>query len=345
MGSDSVRDSGAPLRIVVLLAATVALGAVGSALPVPLVSESAGPTVDVLGESDGRPVIATPSTAPNPPAGRLLLTTVSVTDDLNGLTAAKFWFDGDHRLVPRSSVYPPGLSYDELQNRNSSDFADSEVDAVAAALSLLRIPQDVSVHNLTDGSPAAGILRPGDLITRIDGQEIGSIESVRSILSQRLPGDVVTIEALRSGHPESVDIRLSEGSEIGSGVVGVTLSVRPRSSDQVEISLKGIGGPSAGLIFALGVFERLSPKSIIRGRDWSGTGVITPEGAVKPISGAEFKVAAARNAGAKYFLVPRENCSIAAGANVDGIQVLGVSDLKEAVSIISAPDLPPGNRC
>jgi len=108
-------------------------------------------------------------------------------------------------------------------------------------------------------------------------------------------------------------------------------SVEPRTGD-IRISLGDIGGPSAGLMFALSVVDKLTPGEITGGRFVAGTGTITQDGRVGPIGGIPFKMAAAKAAGATVFMVPADNCTEARSTAPSGLELIRVATLSDAIT-------------
>jgi Lon-like protease len=108
------------------------------------------------------------------------------------------------------------------------------------------------------------------------------------------------------------------------------------SDSSIKISLKNTGGPSGGLIFALGLTELLTPENILRGRKIAATGTITPEGRVGAIGGVEEKIIAARRAGVEIIFISRQNCD-EIPQKVEGVQVVAVTSLEEAYQELMKP--------
>jgi len=119
-------------------------------------------------------------------------------------------------------------------------------------------------------------------------------------------------------------------------IVGLSLEERAKFDVTVEIGLKDVGGPSAGLMFALGIIDKLGRESLTGGRAIAGTGEITAEGVVGPIGGIPQKMLGARESGATVFLVPADNCEEAKKARHDGLQLVKVGTLKEALDALKA---------
>ncbi|MHA6796476.1 YlbL family protein [Pseudonocardia bannensis] len=316
-----------------LLAAMLAL--LGVTLQVPLVALGPGPTFDTLGVIDGTEVVEIDGREVYPTTGRLNMTTVSVSDRLTALTALGFWIAGERRVVPRDSVFPPDKTDEQVQEENTLQFSASEVNAEVAAMSLLGVPTRVVVAEIVPDSPAAGVLQQGDELVTVAGRAVDTPTSVSDALSATTPGQRVTITYRRAGEQRDTDIVLGSSPDRAQGLLGVRPGAEPREGD-ITISLGDIGGPSAGLMFALAVVDKLTPGDLTGGAFVAGTGAITQQGVVQPIGGIPFKMRAARDAGATVFLVPAENCAEAAANAPDGLQLIKVADLQGAVSGLDA---------
>ena len=118
--------------------------------------------------------------------------------------------------------------------------------------------------------------------------------------------------------------------------MGVQITQEYKFPFQVTISVGDIGGPSAGMMFALGIIDKLSRLSLTSGRFIAGTGEITASGQVQPIGGIQQKMIGARNAGATIFLTPAANCADAKGAVPAGLRLVKVSTLNQAVTYLEA---------
>lgn len=313
----------------------VALGVLGTSLPVPLVALGPGPTYDTLGEVDGTQVVAVDGLTVYPTSGQLNMTTVSVTDRLTLFSAIGLWAAPDRRVVPRDQVFPPEKSDEQVQADNTAQFAASEADAEVAALAELGLPTRVVVGALVPDSPAAGSLEVGDEIVAVSGQAVATPIAVSDALAATTPGQSVTVTYRRAGEQRDAQVVLGASPDRPQGLLGVRPGIEPREGD-ITISLGDVGGPSAGLIFALAVVDKLTPGELTGGRFVAGTGTITPDGRVGPIGGIPFKMKAARDAGATAFLVPADNCAEAAANPQDGLTLVRVATLDEALAALDA---------
>jgi PDZ domain-containing protein len=321
---------------VVSVTLAMVLGVLGGVATVPYVALGPGPTFDTLGQVDGTTVVKIEGERTYPTTGQLNMTTVSVVDGVTLFGALGFWLSGRNALVPRDGIFPPEQTAEEAQQRNAALFQDSETSAEAAALRYLGYPSPV-VETVADDGAARNSLQPGDELVRIDGSAVGSTQEVLDALSGRASGERVEVAYRRGDLPgEVVTITLLPGPDPGRGYLGVTVTDHPDVDFEIMISLADVGGPSAGLIFAMSIVDKLTPGPLTGGRFVAGTGQITPTGEVQPIGGIPFKMLEAKEAGAAVFLVPAENCAEAAGNAPEGLRLVKVASLDDAVRGLTA---------
>lgn len=322
----------------------VALAAVMStpAVTVPFASEGPGPLFDVLGEVEGETAVEVSGGDPDPSEGRLDMTTVAISHNLSLLQVMGMWADPGQVIVPIESVFPPGVSQDEVQERNALMFTDSEANATAAALSQLGLPIEVAVAMIAEDAAAAGVLEEGDVLRSFNGQAIDRPETLQRLVSERPPGERVTMDVVRDGEEESVAVELGEHpDDAGTAFLGIGMSAQPAGDVNVEYNVSGIGGPSAGLILSLAVIDKLSPGDLTEGRHIAGTGSIDGSGAVGAIGGITHKISAAREGGADMFLVPADNCAEALTAEAGDMPLIRVETLDDAVEALADPAAAP----
>ena len=325
-----------PSRISTLLSGgmlAAALVVLAVAVPVPLVALGPGPTFNTLADVDGQPVITVNGMQTYPTSGNLNMTTVSVTDRLTLAGALGYWASPGAQVVPRSAVYEPGKTDEQVQEKNAQDFANSEIDAESAAVRELGLPSVPAVADVVAGSAADGKLRTGDRLVSINGTPVASPDAVNAVLQATKPGDAATVAFTRDGKPQTATVTLGSADGRTQGVLGVVLAVLP-TAGLVQVDLGGVGGPSAGLMFSLGIVDKLTPGELTGGRFVAGTGAIDAEGVVSNIGGIQFKMAAARAAGATVFLLPAGECAEAVAAVPAGLQLIKVGTLHDAVTAL-----------
>jgi Lon-like protease len=322
---------------------TVLLGAVITALlsvgvfaaPIPYVVLAAGPTVNTLGQKDGKDVIQVSGRATSSSAGQLRLTTVGVHPNAKLLPAVYGWFRDDEAVVPRELVYPPGKSEKEVEQDNAEDFQASQTSAETAALRELGYPVQVVVKSVDPGGPSDARLRPGDVITSVDGQPVETAAGLVDLIQGKPAGSRLTIGYVRGGARASFPIT-SAASNGGTPRIGVSIDQRQPHPFSITFNVGQIGGPSAGLMFALGIVDKLRPEDLTSGKIIAGTGTIDDAGRVGPIGGIPQKLVGARKAGADVFLVPADNCAEAVRNAQPDLPLIRVGTLDEALDALDA---------
>jgi PDZ domain-containing protein len=317
----------------VLLVVLVLLAAV---LKVPYVVLGPGPTFNTLGKDDqGNTIIMIDGHDSNTTSGNLNLTTVSVSvDDITIFQAIRGWWEHDQVVVPRDTVYPPGQSTEQTNQQNTADFVQSQDSAETAALCELGYPSGIGITSIDDSSKAKGLLDVGDLLVSIAGAPVTDAASVQKILSTATPGSSVPVVVSRMGAQSTEDVTLIDPASGSSGArIGITVASGCFAPFSIDLGLASeIGGPSAGLMFALGIIDKLGNQNLTGGKFIAGTGTIDASGNVGPIGGIQLKMIAARRAGATVFLAPADNCSDVRGATPKGLKVIKVSTLQDALT-------------
>lgn len=329
----------------------VVLVSVAFLLPVPYVTMQPGPTLDTLGESGDKELIEfSPGVKTYETTGSLALTTVSVTrpDSRVGLGQAfTAWFDADSAIVPRDLIYPPEQSVAESEQEGQAQMSDSQQASEVAGLRAAGydVKPYIEVSTVLPDGPADGNLEPGDRILAIDGEQVAMPDVAVAAIVARNPGDSVRLDIRRNGSTRSVDIITSADPEDAKTPrIGIGLATGYDSSVDVVYNVsRRISGPSAGTIFALAIYDKLTPGSLTGGQSIAGTGEIAADGTVTQIGGIQQKIAAAYEAGASVFLVPSPNCDEAVGADVDPEQItlVEINTLDEAITSLEALGTDP----
>lgn len=320
-----------------------ALLAAGVLVPLPFVELAPGPTFNVIGEVEGRAVIEISGTPTFPTGGNLDMTTVNERGGPgSGIYLGRVlvgWLDRDVRILPRGALFPDDQRSDaEIKADNVRLFSDSQADSVAAALTYLKRPFRtlVVVSSVRNGTPADGKLEPGEEILAVDGTPVTAPADVTRLVGEAEPGDTIKVRISRSDVESVVPIVTTVSPvDPDRAFLGITVGETYEAPFPIEVTLDGVGGPSAGLFFSLGIVDKLTPGQLNGGRFVAGTGTITPDGAVGPIGGIEQKLVGARSSGATLFLAPTDNCAEVLATRVpDGLTVARVSTLTEAVTAI-----------
>jgi PDZ domain-containing protein len=304
-------------------------------LPVPYVVLSPGPTYNTLGTDDlGNQIILLQGKKPNHVHGHLNMTTVNVsTDSVSAVEALFGWLRSDEVVVPRSAIYPPNESTKQVETQNRNDFTASQDNATTAALCELGYPKKFGVFQVIENGPSQGLLQVGDQIVSVDGKAVSSIDQLRAVLAAKQPKQNTVVHVVRNGKPVDVPITLGT-SPTGAkgGYLGIGADTTCLAPFTVQIRLANIGGPSAGLMFALGIIDEAGKADLTGGKFIAGTGEIDAQGNVKAIGGIALKMIAARDKGATVFLAPKSNCSDVRGNIPSGLRVIAVSTLHQAVT-------------
>jgi PDZ domain-containing protein len=268
--------------------------------------------------------------------GRFVLTTIRYTQ-LTGLGLLSAWLDPDRRVVERSALFAPGESRDEERERSISQMDSSKLNATSVVLeSLTEYPrehgQGVLIQGVVPGCAADGELFPGDLILAIDGEPTDSYRQARRVIESAASGATLTFDLSVDGEPETASLVREPCGGSEDPLVGV--SMINNFPFEVTISSGGIGGPSAGLMWALGLYDLLTPGDITGGRTIAGTGEIALDGRVAPIGGIGEKLAAAADSGASVFLVPEANLEEARASGDRGLELVPIATFEDAISYL-----------
>jgi PDZ domain-containing protein len=305
-------------------------------LPVPYVTMSPGPTVNVLGRTAGKTIVAVQGHRTYPTDGQLRLTTVSVTSpgrSINLIEALWAWFDTTRAVYPRDVIYPPQQSAQDAEQESSVEMVNSQDTAAAAALTELgyKLPLHVEVLGVSKSGPSAGKLQVRDEIVSVNGTRITRLDQVSKAIQRTGSGQPARFVVRRHGRLVQESVVAHESADKPKrALVGISVGTGYNFPFDVNLRLnQEIGGPSAGLIFSLAVYDTLTPGDLTGGNEVAGTGTISEDGHVGPIGGIQQKIVAAAAAGAKVFLVPPDNCSSALAAGVE----------KGEIRLVKAPTL------
>ena len=254
----------------------------------------------------------------------------------NIFTALMAWLNPHQAVVPESEICPAGQTQKQTQEQDTQQMTSSQESATAAALTELDIPYstEVTVVQAEKGFPAYGVLEAGDVITAVDGTPVTSQADLTKLIYAHPAGSTLTVTITRNG--QSMNVQVGTKQQSGHPVMGVAVEEQYKFPFTVKISVGDIGGPSAGMMFALGIIDKLTNDNLTGGKFIAGTGEITASGQVLPIGGIEQKMVGARNAGATIFLTPASNCADTKGAVPAGLRLVKVSTLNQAVTDLEA---------
>ena len=347
------------VRILLGIAILACVTLLAAVIPSPFAIERPGPVVDTLGEvsieDETMPVISVADVDTFPTTGELNLLTVSIAGSpehpVSWLSLLPALVDPSQRIAPRSEFFPEGVTGKDREAANTVMMDSSQMQSAAAAFRELgeTVPVELRVAGVSDDGPAEGILRADDIILEIDGAPVADFTALRSAVVAAGADVPVSVRIARDGAEQDVSVtpRLPEGGT--EPMLGAVISSTYELPADVDISLSEIGGPSAGMIFSIGIYDLLTPGGLLDGLTVSGTGTITDEGEVGAIGGLTQKMWAASRAGSDLFVMPVANCVDLPSRIPSGLTVAPVETLAEAISAIetaTAGETPVGvERC
>ncbi|MDN4478241.1 PDZ domain-containing protein [Demequina sp. SYSU T00039] len=319
--------------------AASALIAVLTVLPAAYAIGGAGPTFDTLGEVDGEPLVSISGAPTYDSSGELRLTTVSVSRagsqpfTLGRVLAG--WASPRQYVVPEEQVFGTPEEEEQVEEQAQVDWVTSQESATVSALEALGVdvPATLTVRGTSSDSLADGLLVDGDVITAVDGAEVTSFSALADAVGGRAPGEDITVTYVRDGAERSETFAtIDDGA--GGAVIGVYVDPDFDLPIDVTVAIDSVGGPSAGLMFSLGIMDRLTPEDELAGALVAGTGTISAAGDVGAIGGIRMKMYGALDDGADWFLAPVANCADVRGNIPDGLTVVAVDTLDEAYDAI-----------
>ena len=300
----------------------------------PVVALSPGPMEDVLArlKVEGSRVYDS--------EGKLYLTSVGIDDNVRFYEALLDMANRDVQLVPRAQLYPEEQDSAEIDKENVALMDRSKETATVVALRQVGYkiePSGVEVTEVVAGAPADGKLRAGDEIVAADGHLVDSTDEVRKAITGHKPGERVAFRVERGKGERNVSVEVQEVED--QPRVGILLrDVFPDLPVKVTIQTQNnIGGPSAGLMFTLSIIDKLTREDLTGGRRIAGTGEIALDGSVLPVGGVGEKLIAVHRLGVTTFLIPAENCAGVKGQVPDGLRLVKVSKVDDALRFLRDP--------
>lgn len=324
-----IRRLGYTLSALVLMAGAMIV-------PLPLVELAPGGTTSVA------PLVAVDAEDTTPIHGSFELLTVAVrTPSL--VDAVGAWWSPTRELDRRERVIPAGVDENEYFRLQRQQFERSFRVAVAVGLRAADQPVEVTtrpvVFSVLRGGPSDGIVSAGDIVLEVDGTRVSDADELVTALRDIAPGDRVQLTVDRGDGPQRVTITAQRIAGLdrpaGIGVAVETIANDVDLPFDVELDERsGIGGPSAGLLFALTVYDLVSEEDLAAGRVIAASGTIDVDGSVGPVGGIVEKVAAAEAAGADLLLVPETQVSPARAAARGDLRIVGVATLDDALTAL-----------
>jgi Lon-like protease len=315
-------------RVWLLVPLAAALAAVTIYLPYYSIGPGPAKAVQPLIRFDDRPRYES--------EGSFVLTSVRF-DQLTAYGIVVAWLDPGVSVVPRSDLFSPGETAEQELERSISQMDQSKLDAAFVVLEeLTDYPEEhgdgVLIESVVEGCAADGELFPGDIVQAIDGTEVEDVGDARRIIRTTTSGAQLTFDVTVDGEPETVSLTREPCGGSERPLVGV--SMIERFPFDVRIQSGSIGGPSAGLAWALALYDLLTPGDLTGGRTIASTGQLGIDGTVYPIGGAADKVVAAESAGATVLMLPGSNVEEARSAGKSEIELVPVETFGEALAYL-----------
>lgn len=290
------------------------------------------------------PLVAIPHEGISPSEGKGGIFYVDVL--VRRATVLETWFPGLHAgatIVPAHAINPPGVNETQRRQSDLRDMSRSQDIAAAVALrklgyTVIARPIGILISQVDAQAPAAGKLQPSDLITAVDGSKVLTITALRAAMRAKRPGDAVRYTVVRGKQTIDVSLKTIAATDNAKRAIA---GFAPEQGTQlklpvaVRIDAGEIGGPSAGLAFALDVVEELGRKDIARGNVVAVTGEIFLDGTVGSVGGVEQKTIGARRAGATIFIVPAGDNAREARRFAEGMRIVPVESFQQALSALA----------
>ena len=323
----------------------VVLTVCAALVKVPYVRFQPGPTINVLGKFDDKQIIQITGHKTYRDTGGLRMVTIipdGPNDNLSLFQVMAAWIDPDVAVLPKDAVYKPTQTSKQVQQQSAVEMTSSQDNATAAALGALKIGYrvDVTVSGVDPKGPSAGVLKKGDVLTAVDGTRTANAGKLVAAIRAVTPGDKVRLTLRRGTSSKTVTVTtVPAADDKKASRVGVSIAQEFIYPFKVKVQLpETIGGPSAGMMFALSIYDLLTPGSLTGGRSIAGSGEIDADGVVGPIGGIGQKLVGAQRDGARLFLVAQENCAEAARSHYDKnkLRLVKVHTLSDAIEAVEA---------
>ncbi len=361
-------------RFIVMLSsglATFALVAAMLSLPVPYAVQGAGPTFDTLmgynddgdagdgdndnddgdagdGDDEGEDEVVTlinvEDTETYPTDGQLRLTTVETSGgpgfEVRAPNVIFGYWSSNQRVMPVEAVFAPDETREERDARSAAQMATSQEHAIVSALTELdyEVPLTLEIVGADPAGGSAGIVEEGDEILAIEvpdepRRDIVTYADLSGPLAATPAESTATLFVQRDGEEQALEIVTTDDGRGGS-LLGIFLDADIDVPIDVQIAIDNVGGPSAGVMFALGLIDVLTPDDLTGGQVIAGTGTIGLDGRVGAIGGVDLKMRGAVRDGATHFIAPTANCNEVVGNIPSGLQVAAVDTLAEAREVV-----------
>lgn len=324
------------LALALLLVAAIIAG---FGITVPYVILRPGPAPNTLGSFDGQKVITITGAPTYPTTGGLHFTTVSMYggpgNRPNLIEYGMARLDSDAQIYRESQLFTPQQTQKQVQEENEAEMTGSQsaAEVVAARKAGFTVPETIRIVGIADGaSEAKRLVRPKDVIASINGVAVKDSPALQREMAKVKPGTSVRLGVTRAGKPMTFTLPTHESS--GRAVMGLALDPDAQMPFKVAISVGDVGGPSAGMMFTLAIYDELTRGPLTGGKQIAGTGTMDAAGQVGAIGGIQEKVVGARDNGATVFLAPAANCSELKGHVPGGLSVYSVATIDDAIKTV-----------
>ena len=249
-------------------------------------------------------------------------------------------------LVSEQVLAPTGETDEQRNRQNAADMKRSEEVAAVVALRTLgydvvATPRGVLITNVSSDVPAARFLDVDDVIVAVDGVPVRTPAQLRREIGRHAPGDRVRLTLRRDGKAMDVTVRtVASPTEPSRAIIGILVDqdAKIELPFDVDIDLGRVGGPSAGLPFALEIARQLG-RDVTHGCRIAATGALALDGTVIPIGGIKQKTIGVRRADVDFFVVPAGENAAGARENADGLHVIPVESFQQALRRLATSDV------
>lgn len=307
--------------------------------PTPYVIEQPGPTYNVLGSDGGAEIISINGASTYPTSGNLDLLTVQIVGNREQtpgwLDIFLAWADPSRSVLLLDQVFPANQTTEQSEAESTAMMEQSQQEAIAVALRKLgyTVPVELYVSEVSKNSPSSGQVVAADFIRTVNGVKVDTIEGLRAEVNKFNGSTPVKLIVSRAGAEKAFDL-IPVKDESGAYRLGLLVGYKYDFPVDVNLKLADVGGPSGGMMFALGIYDKLTPGKLTGGQFVAGTGTIDAAGNVGPIGGIQQKMYGAANAGAKFFFAPAQNCDEVVGHIPTGLKVFKIDKFDDALKAL-----------
>jgi PDZ domain-containing protein len=245
-------------------------------------------------------------------------------------------------FVSEEVLAPAGESDEQRRRQNAADMRRSEQVAAVVALrqlgyDVVATPRGILVTSVSSGVPAAKVLEPDDVVVAVDGVPVRTPTQLRAAIGRHSPGDELRLTVQRDGTEEQVTVRtIANPRDPSRAIVGIIVEqdAKIELPFDVDIDLGSVGGPSAGLPFALEIARQLG-RDVTKGCRIAATGQLAIDGTVLPIGGVEQKTIGAERADVDYFVVPAGENAEDAQKEAEDVEIVPVESFQQALQALT----------